>query len=73
MAKVTQSWPRATCTTRLAELFRLRGLTRAQVIGATGIGDRTLTRLTTLPDYNMPTHYKAKFSDLLDVDPDELT
>lgn len=66
------NWPEETCTTRLADLFRERGLTRAQVIGATGIGDRTITRMTTLPHYRLKPRQRAIFSELLGVDPDDL-
>lgn len=67
------SWPVETCTTKLAQLFRERGLSRIQVIAATGIGDRTLTRLTTINNYPITQRYRAVLSDLLQVDPEELT
>lgn len=73
MSEVVRSWPVETCITKLAQLFRERGLTRVQVIGATGIGDRTLTRLTTIPGYSMKPRYRAVLSDLLEVEPYELT
>ncbi len=72
MAQVGRNWPEETCTTKLAQLFRERGLTRVEVIGRTGIGDRTLTRLTTIPSYPITNRYRAVLSDLLQVDPEEL-
>lgn len=65
-------WPETTCTTKVAQLFRERGLSRVDVITATNLGDRTLTRLTTLPYYHLTPRTKALLSDLLEVEPDEL-
>lgn len=72
MTQTNRHWPEATCTTRLADLFREQGLTRAEVIGRTGIGDRTITRMTTLPHYRLKPRMRAVLSDLLGVDVDDL-
>lgn len=69
------SHPVTNGTTRTAQLVRERGLTRPQIMAATGISDRTLTRMFTgnhTGTFKVDRHYYIKMADLLNVHPNEL-
>lgn len=69
------SHPVTNGSTRTAELVRERGLTRQQIIVATGASDRTLTRMFTgnhQKGSGVSRHYYVKMADLLGVHPNEL-
>lgn len=59
--------------TTLADMLWDNNITYAQVIGATGMGSRTLSRYCNEAGHIISYQLLAKLCDLLDCDPDEIS